>query len=74
MGRKRRQLSKIFGFKEGNAPNHKGKKLEYEQNSSSEPFMRLKGAVFESRVTQESKLYELQVLYLLSQKCPGGRC
>jgi hypothetical protein len=48
MGRKRRQLSKIFGFKEGNAPSHKGKKLEYEQNSSSEPFMRLKGAVFES--------------------------
>jgi hypothetical protein len=30
MGRKRRQLSKIFGFKEGNAPSHKGKKLEYE--------------------------------------------
>jgi hypothetical protein len=54
MGRKRRQLSKIFGFKEGNAPSHKGKKLEYEQNSSSEPFMRLKDAVFESRVTQES--------------------
>jgi hypothetical protein len=36
MGRKRRQLSKIFGFKEGNAPSHKGKKLEYEQNSSSQ--------------------------------------
>ena len=31
MGRKGRQLSKIFGFKEGNAPSHKGKKLEYEQ-------------------------------------------
>jgi hypothetical protein len=46
LGRKRRQLSKIFGFKEGNALSHKDKKLEYEQNSSSEPFMRLKGAVF----------------------------
>jgi hypothetical protein len=46
MGRKRKQLSKIFGFKEGNAPSHKGKKLEYEQNSSYEPFMRLKGPLF----------------------------
>ena len=69
MGRKRRQLSKIFGFKEGNAPSHKGKKLEYEQNSSSEPFMRLKGAVFESRVTQESDGV-LTILDVDQSPCP----
>ena len=54
MGSKRRQFSKIFGFKEGNVPSHKGNRLEYQQNSSSEPFMVLKGVVFESRVTQKS--------------------
>jgi hypothetical protein len=69
MGRKRRQLSKIFGFKEGNAPSHKGKKLEYEQISSSEPFMRLKGAVFESRVTQESDGV-LTILDVDQSPCP----
>ena len=69
MGRKRRQLSKIFGFKEGKAPSHKGKKLEYEQNFSSEPFMRLKGAVFEPRVTQESDEV-LTILDVDQSSCP----
>jgi hypothetical protein len=55
MGRKRRQTSKIFGYKEGHTPSHKGKNLDYENNSSSEPFMRLKHGVFESKVTQNSK-------------------
>jgi hypothetical protein len=54
MGGKRRQMSKIFGYKEGHTPSHKGKNLDYEQNSSSEPFTRIKHDVFESRVTQES--------------------
>jgi hypothetical protein len=27
MGRKRRQMSKIFGYKEGHTPSHKGKNL-----------------------------------------------
>jgi hypothetical protein len=40
MGRKRRQMSKIFGYKEGHTPSHKGKNLDYEKNSSSEPLMR----------------------------------
>ena len=47
-------MSKIFGYKEGHTPSYKGKGLDYEQNSSSEPFMRLKHEIFESRVTQES--------------------
>jgi hypothetical protein len=59
----RRQLSKIFGFKEGKAPSHHSKKLECEQHSSSEPFMRLKGAVFESRVTQESDGVSLNCMF-----------
>jgi hypothetical protein len=37
MGRKRRQMSKIFGYKEGHTPSHKGKNLDYEQNSGIIP-------------------------------------
>ena len=69
MGRKRRQLSKIFGFKEGNAPSHKGKNLDYEQNSSSDRFMRIKHDVFESRVTQESDGV-LTILDVDQSPCP----
>jgi hypothetical protein len=46
MGGKRRQMSKIFGYKEGHTPSHKGKNLDYEQNSCSELFMRIKHDVF----------------------------
>jgi hypothetical protein len=46
-------LTSIGKKKETNVQN-KGKNLDYEQNSSSEPFMRIKHDVFESRVTQES--------------------
>jgi hypothetical protein len=49
-----------------------GKKLEYEQNSSSEPFMRLKDAVFESRVTQESDGV-LTILDVDQSSCPPIR-
>jgi hypothetical protein len=34
MGRKRRQMSIIFGYKEGHTPSHKGKNLDYEKNST----------------------------------------
>jgi hypothetical protein len=65
----RRQMSKIFGYKEGHTPSHKGKNLDYEQHSSSEPFMRIKHDVFESRVTQESDGI-LTVMDVNQSPCP----
>ena len=62
-------MSKIFGYKEGHTPSHKGKNLDYEQNSSSDPFMRIKHDVFESRVTQESDGV-LTVMDVNQSPCP----
>jgi hypothetical protein len=39
-------MSKIFGYKEGHTLSHNGKNLDYEKNSCSEPFMRIKHDVF----------------------------
>ena len=69
MGRRRRQMSNIFGYKEGHTPTYKGKKLDYENNSSSEPLMRLKHGVFESKVTQESDGV-LTILDVNQSPCP----
>jgi hypothetical protein len=40
------QLHVIFGYKEGHTLRHNGKNLDYEKNSCSEPFMRIKHDVF----------------------------
>ena len=69
MGGKRRHTSKIFGYKKGHTSSHKGKKLDYEQNSSSEPFMRLKHDIFESRVTQDSDEV-LTIMDVNQSHCP----
>ena len=69
MGRKRRLLSKRFGFQEGNSPQHKGKKLKYESEHESEPFMRFPHKVFESRVMQNNENV-LEVLECDQSPCP----
>ena len=54
MGRKRKNLSKKFGFQKGHTPSNKGKHFNFETKSDPEPLMRLPYHVFESRVTQRS--------------------
>lgn len=52
MGRKRAGLSKKFGYKKGNIPSNKGKKMAFEAAPEPEPFMRLPHSIYESRVTE----------------------
>jgi hypothetical protein len=60
MGRKRRQLSKIFGFKEGNAPSHKGKKFQNCQDSVTLLCdSRLKNSIF-----QPHKRFGTRILFI----------
>ncbi|CAC5376449.1 unnamed protein product [Mytilus coruscus] len=69
MARKRKALSKKFGFQKGNTPATKGKKLKFEPKIESEPFMRLPHTVFESRVSHKSSKV-LEVHDVEQSVCP----
>lgn len=60
MARKRKALSKKFGFQKGHIPPAKGKKLKFEPKIEPEPFIRLPYTVFQSRVSHKSsKVFEV---------------